>query len=392
MFESSPSLWPGRDRAHYKYETREYWVSGTANGQPYKTRMVVRKPSSNASFSGLVLFEPMHPSGASHMFEYTSIYTMSSGHAAVEVVVHPQAVAQFTALNGARYGDFQLANGQASEILAQAGSLVRKTQGGPLAGLTVRKMVMAGTSATAGTLIAYLPAHMVYRTPEMQRIFDGFMPTSNGANITQMVDVPMIHVPTMNEVRNLGITTRQDGDEGNNQYRVFEFPGMVHIDTRDNVRLKPNPCQQPLIEFPLQAYMAVALHHLFQWADKGILPPKAERIWVTRRQGNIAVDEHGNALGGIRNPYVDVPMATYVANNTPAEPPIASPSPLFQPLLCGLGGYQLTFSRDKLRQLYKNKQTYARMFEQSLSKSEAAGWSLPVYRETLLADAAKVSF
>jgi hypothetical protein len=68
------------------------------------------------------------------MFEFTAIYTMSSGHAAVEVVVHLQAVAQFTRLNEARYRDFQLSNGQASEILAQVGSLVRSVQG-PLAGL-----------------------------------------------------------------------------------------------------------------------------------------------------------------------------------------------------------------------------------------------------------------
>ena len=50
-------------------------------------------------------------------------------------------------------------------VLAEHGDLV----GGP-----VRKMVLAGTSMTAGVLINYLPAHMVYRTPQMQRIFDGF--------------------------------------------------------------------------------------------------------------------------------------------------------------------------------------------------------------------------
>ena len=32
---------------------------------------------------------------------------------------------------------------------------------------------------SSGTLINYLPAHMVYRTPDMQRIYDGFLPTSN---------------------------------------------------------------------------------------------------------------------------------------------------------------------------------------------------------------------
>ena len=85
-YESVQSLAPGHDLAHYKYEEREYIISGTANGQPYKTRLVVRRPSNTSSFSGLVLTEPMHPSGSDHMFEFTEIYTMTSGHVAVAVV------------------------------------------------------------------------------------------------------------------------------------------------------------------------------------------------------------------------------------------------------------------------------------------------------------------
>jgi hypothetical protein len=81
-------------------------VSGTANGEPYTTRLVVRKPADNAKFSGLVLAEAMHGSGSAHMFEFTSIYTMSSGHAAVEILTTPPA--QFVALNEARYKDLKL--------------------------------------------------------------------------------------------------------------------------------------------------------------------------------------------------------------------------------------------------------------------------------------------
>jgi hypothetical protein len=383
MFDSAPSHVPDRGPAHFRYDTREYWISGTANGQPYRTRMVVRRPADNARFSGLVLMEAMHPSGAAHMFEFSAIYTMSSGHAAVEVVVHPQAVAQFTTLNGPRYRDFQLSPGQASEILAQAGSLVRSARG-PLTGLTVRRMVLGGTSATAGTLIGYLPAHMVYRTPEMERIYDGFLPTST-ADVQPRVDVPMIHVPTMNEIITPNISRRQDGDEEDNRFRQYEFAGMVHIDTRDNVRLHPNPCAQPLSRFPMQAYMSVALHHLLEWVDKGTVPPKAERIWTTRVVGSmLAVDERGNPRGGIRNPYVDVPVAKYAPVNTPADPPIPNASPLFTPILCGLGGYEQAFTPETLRGMYGSPQKYVRQVEQRLTELERAGWSLPVYRHRRL--------
>src|SRR5215471_9715518 len=278
IYDSTPSLAPGKGLANFKYEAKEYFISGTANGQPYKTRLVVRKPANNSKFSGLVLVEPMHPSGSAHMFEFTSIYSMSSGHAAVEVLAGGLQLVIDS--NKERYKDLQVAPAQTSEILAQVGSLIKSKDSGPFASLPVRKIILAGTSATAGTLIQYLPAHMVYRTPAMQRIYDGFMPTSNGSVIRQ-VDVPLIHVPTMHEVSGANITTRPDGDAPGDQYRVYEFPGMGHVDTHDNVRLIPNPCAIPLSTYPMQAYMSVALNYLFQWVDKGIAPPKADRIEKT---------------------------------------------------------------------------------------------------------------
>jgi hypothetical protein len=398
MFDSAPSMAPGKGLAAFKYEAHEYFVSGTANGQPYNTRIVVRRPANPSAFSGLVLAESMHSSGAAHMFEFTSIYTMSSGHAAVEMLTSsPQ---QFVQMNEARYKDLRVAGGQTNEIIAQIGALIRT--GKPLGGLTVRKMVMSGTSMSAGVLINYLPAHMVYRTPEMQRIFDGFMPTSNGAQI-QDIDVPLIHMPTMHEVVG-NITTRQDGDESGKQYRLYEIAGMAHVDTRDSVRFKPNPCAQPISEFPNQAYMSVGLHHLLQWVDKGTLPPRAERVWLDQDEHNdgsrMVLDEQGNPRGGIRNTYVDVPTAKYVIRPPAVTPLIANPSAWIVAnggqtganLMCGLAGAQLPFSQAKLKELYKSKKNYVSMVEKRLTELEKAGWSLPVYRETILADANKVSF
>ena len=398
MFDSVPSLAPGKGLPHFNYETREYFASGTADGQPYTTRVVVRQPSDASKFSGLVLAEAMHGSGSAHMFEFTSIYTMSSGHAAVEILTTNPA--QFTTLNEARYKDLKIAGPQTNEILAQVGALVRS--GGVLgAGRSVRKMVLSGTSMTAGVLINYLPAHMVYRTPKMERIYDGFLPTSNGAMIRE-IDVPLIHVPTMHEVSG-NITNRQDGDEPGKQYRLYEFSGMAHIDTRDNVRLQPNPCTQQLSTFPHQAYMSVALYHLLQWVDKGTVPPRAERILLDRDESNdgstMALDEQGNPRGGIRNPYVDVPTVKYGIRPPAITPLIANPSAYVTRggqqaanQMCGLSGFQVPFDGAKLKALYKNKQAYAKAVEKRVTELEKTGWSLPVYREMILGDAAKVSF
>ncbi len=396
IFDSVPSLAPGKGLDAFKYEAREYFVSGTANGEPYTTRIVVRKPADTAKFSGLVLAEAMHGSGAAHMFEFTSIYTMSSGHAAVEILTTPPA--QFVALNEARYRDLKLNGAQTNEILAQIGSLVRS---GQLVGGPVRKMVLSGTSMTAGVLINYLPAHMVYRTPQMQRIYDGFLPMSNGAMIRE-VDVPLIHVPTMHEVSG-NITNRQDGDEPGKQYRLYEFSGMGHIDTRDSARMKPNPCVDPLSTFPVQAYMSVALDHLFKWVDAGTVPPRAERILLDRDQSNdgsmMALDENGNPRGGIRTTYVDVPTAKYVIRPAATTPVIPNASPYIATRgqqaanqMCGLSTAQIAIPATKLKELYKNKQAYVKAVETRLTALEKAGWSLPLYREMILGDAKNVSF
>jgi hypothetical protein len=400
MYDSSTSLPPGKDVASFKYEAKEYFISGTANGKPYSTRIVVRKPAGNGKFTGLVMVEAMHPSGAAHMFEFTSDYLMNSGHMAVEVVTN---FTELLAQNKERYKDMKVDGDQVPEILAQTGALIKRKQSGtPFANLTVRKMVMAGTSATAGILIGYLPGHMVYRTPDMQRIYDGFLPMSTGATIRQ-VDVPLIQVPTMTEVIGNNLSTRADGDAPGDQFRMYQFAGMAHVDSRDSVRFKPDPCKRPASQFPVQAYMSVALRNLFDWVDKGKVPARAERIALDRDTNNdgspMALDENGNAKGGIRNPYVDVPAAKYGVRNEAATPPIPNPSPWIAAhgqnapnQMCGLAGYQEALSKEQLQKAYGNKKNYQSRVKKSLEEMEKAGWSLAVYREMILEDAAKVSF
>ena len=399
MFESLMALAPGDDMANWKYEAKEYFVSGTANGQPYKTRIVIRKPSDNSKFSGLVLAESMHPSGNAWMFHFTHRYSMDAGHVALDILTSTHQ--PFVEFNGARYKDLQVGQGQAPEILAQVGALIKSKQG-PLAALPIRKMVLAGTSASAGVLINYLPAHMVLRLADMKPIYDGFLPTSNGANI-QRIDVPMIQVPTMTEVAGGGSTTRQDGDDAGNQFRVYEFAGMAHIDSRDAVAYYPNPCRLPISRYPMAAYMSVALNHLWQWVDKGTVPPRADRMWVDRNVDNdqslMALDEHGNPRGGIRNPYVDVPAKKYGVRNEGANPPITNAHPFVavrgaaaQNQLCGLAAYEIDISAAQLKKMYRDKRDYQTKVARSYDEQVKRGWALPVYRQIVLDDAAKVTF
>jgi hypothetical protein len=397
IFDSAPSQAPGHGLADYHYVTHEYFVSGTADGKPYTTRLVVRRPAEDRDFSGLVLAESMHTSGAAHAFEFTAMYVMDSGHAAVEILtVTPE---RLTAFNAKRYADLKVVDGQANDILAQVGALIKSNRG-PFGDLEIRKMVLSGSSMSSGTLINYLSAHMVYRTADMGHIYDGFMPTSVGSTIPA-VDVPLIQMPTMHEFET-NVPRRQDSDEVGQQFRLYEVSGIGHVDSRDNIRLLPNPCSHPLSTFPAQAYMSVGLHHLFRWVDEGIPAPRAGRILLDRNLDNdgsqMLLDEQGNGMGGIRNPYVDVPTAKYVAINTPAEPPIANPNWWITQnagganIMCRLSAYQLPFSREQLRRLYGNPRAYRRKVEDRLDELEAEGWSLPLYRDMILADAAAIEF
>jgi hypothetical protein len=91
-------------------------------------------------------------------------------------------------------------NVSANDILAEVGALIKSDhKDNPLRGLAVRKMILAGSSASAAVAQNYLTnAHMAQRLSGMKQIYDGFMPTSANGQIP-VIDVPTILVPAMRE-------------------------------------------------------------------------------------------------------------------------------------------------------------------------------------------------
>ena len=61
-------------------------------------------------------------------------------------------------------------------------------------------------------------------------------------------------------------------------------------------------------------------------------------------------------------------------------------------IMCRLSAYQESYSKQKLKELYGNKRDYMHKVEARLEDLEKQGWSLPVYREVIAADAAAVDF
>jgi hypothetical protein len=395
--------------ARFDYEAKEYFISGTTSaGNRFTTRIVIRKPKDNTRFNGLILAESMHPSGNPWVFHFTQTYAMTNGVIGLEILT--STAAGLTAANEARYKDLVVPNGAANDILAQVGALIKSDhKDNPLSGLAVRKMILAGSSASAGVAQNYLTnAHMAQRLADMKPIYDGFMPTSANGQIP-VLDVPTILVPTMRETFTGNGTTQPD----NEKLRVYEFAGMAHIDSRVAGGYYPDPCKYPISRYPMGAEMAIALDKLFAWVDKGIAPPHADRFYVDFNPDNkpkldrdkgslLALDEFGNVKGGIRNTYVDVPVKSFHVPNEGAEPRISNPNHFIaarringqdpDAQLCGLGNLETALSKDQLKKLYKNPKDYYNKVAQRYDELVKEGWALPVYRAMVLAEAARVTF
>jgi hypothetical protein len=408
--DATNKLVPAKDiYAKFAYEAREYFVSGTTSGgAPYKTRIVIRKPKDNAKFSGLVLAESMHPSGNPWVFHFVQTWAMTNGILGLEILTSTPA--GLAASNEARYKDLVVPQGAANDILAQVGALMKSGhEDNPLAGLGVRKMILAGSSASAGVATNYLTnAHMAQRLAGMKPIYDGFMPTSSNGFIPAL-DVPTILVPTMRETYTGNGTAQPDNDK----LRVYEFAGMGHIDSRVAGGYYPDPCKYPISRYPLGAFMAVAVDKMFAWVDKGVMPPHADRYYVDfnpdnkpkldREKGSLfALDEFGNVKGGIRNTYVDVPVKSFHVPNEGAEPRISNPNHFIaarringqdpDAQLCGLGNFEIALPAEQLKKLYKNPKDYQSKVAKRYDELVKEGWALPVYKDMVLAEAAKVTF
>ncbi len=389
MYPNPPiSVVPDAPRVEdFPYITEEYFVSGTAKNAPYTTRLIVRRPKDPATFSGVVVAEALHAGGRSLVFEWSRVSILTRHHLFVEIVHSPANINLLKMFNAERYASLNIAMGQTNDVIAQAGMLI-KSGTGPFAGYRIQKITLMGTSASSGTVRNYLADHATLRTATGGPIFDGYLLTStNGNTPLPIVDVPMIQMPTQTEVVTWaakGIEYRRaDSDDPGNRFRLYEVAGMPHNNSRENPGFQNDPCTLPVTDFPAGAFTALALNYLVDWITKGKTPPHAPPIAVDQNTSNdgspLALDEHGNAQGGIRNVWVDVPTATngvFGKGKTPA-----------QDRLCQLAGTKVPLPDATLKKLYPSKSAYVTKVRQRLDQLVAQGWFLPEYVDTVRREA-----
>jgi len=382
------SVVPGSPQVEdFPYVTEEYFVTGRANDAPYTTRIVVRRPKDPSQFSGTVVAEALHAGGRSLIFEWSRVSILTRRHLFVEIVHSPANVALLKTFNAERYASLAIAQGQTNEILAQVGMLV-KSGSAPFASYRIRQMTLMGTSASSGTVRNYFTTHAARRLAEGRPIYDGFLLTStNGNEPLSVVDVPIVQMPTQTEVTTwaeAGIKYRRpDSDAPGNRYRLYEVAGMPHNNSRENPGFLNDPCTLPVTDFPAGAFTALGLNYLVDWIATGKVPPHAPPIEVDQNTANdgsfLALDEHGNAKGGIRNVFVDVPVA---ANGVMGKGKTTA-----QDRLCLLAGTKVPLAPDALRRLYTSKDDYVAKVDRRLKELVDAGWFLPEYADAVRADA-----
>ena len=393
---AGPGL-PIPDLRPYDYVEEEYFISGMVADQPYKTSLLLRKPRDPRKFSGLVAVETIHASGAIPFWGNKKEW-MTGGHGWVA------AASQLTALeehvrksNPNRYAALSVPNVQpasaspmtalaggaqdkvSQEIMTQLGRLLKgNNRRGPFSGMRVRYLVMGGASQTGGTTLRYIEqSHAGARLAGGKPVYDGYYPAmAFPERPLAGGDAAVLHVVTEGDLVAFGsmgrpMAFRDDSDAPNDRYRHYQIPGNSHVGMRGvtdpltvfstlgNV-IKPG---EHLSQFPAAEVMLPTLRRLIDWVMRGTPPPHVGRIEMA--EGKIARDEHGNAKGGLRSPWVDVPTVRYIASA-----PMAQGDNFFRRLI----GLEEPFSEDKLRALYGTKANYLARFNAGIDAMLSGGW------------------
>jgi hypothetical protein len=100
-------------------------------------------------------------------------------------------------------------------------------------------------------------------------------------------------------------------------------------------------------EMPFRYALEAALEGLHKWLRGGRSLPRAPRAQFDA-DGVLRRDEHGNALGGLRLPPIDVPVATYRADG------------------CSLFGSTTALTPDVLLELYPTHDVYVRQMRDAI--------------------------
>ena len=112
-------------------------------------------------------------------------------------------------------------------------------------------------------------------------------------------------------------------------------------------------CALPVNTAGTHWVLNAAVHQLNRWVVTGTPPPIAPRLeFSSTAPVTIARDTYGNAIGGVRSPHVDAPIATLSGgSNQATSGGVAS-------AFCFLFGTTVPFTPDQLAALYPSHRQF----------------------------------
>jgi hypothetical protein len=381
----------------------------------YRTRIVVRRPRDAGDFNGTVVVEWLNVSGgldAAPDYGYLADELVRRGYVwvgvsaqhlgieggpvAVPVAGHGDtAGAGLRRLDRERYGTLaHPGDAFAYDIYTQVARALREAREvDALGGLEPERLLAVGESQSAFALTTYANG-----VQPLTEAFDGFLIHSRGGAAAPLgkagrgidiartiagpptrvradVGVPVLVLETETDVLSF-LNYHPARQPDSRSFRLWEVAGTAHADAYQlGPAAEQVDCPVPVNTGPQHFVAKAALRSLDTWVRTGEAPPEAARL-ETDGTPDFVRDANGNALGGVRTPQVDVPVATLSGE------PGASSS-----IVCLLLGSTTPLDPARLAQLYASPDAYLAAYGRAAEAAIDAGFVLADDRDALLADA-----
>jgi hypothetical protein len=406
------------------------WTALPASRAAYKTRIVVYRPIDPQQFNGSVVIEWFNVSGG---LDAAPDWTMAHTELIREGYAWVGVSAQFVGVEGGEgvvsipgLGELSLkgwdperyeslnhpGDSFSYDIFSQVGKAIRSPTGvDPLDGLRPEKLIAVGESQSAFRLMTYVNA-----IHPRVRIYDGFLIHGRGSGsaplsqdpqpeintpgvvwIRDDIRVPVLVFQTETDLIILGsLASRQpDGP----LFRLWEVAGTAHSDVYGLMvgagdlgddpsvaevveESAPIPgiieCDKPINSGPQHFVLKAAVAALNRWVRDGEAAPSAPLLEVegSLPDAEFVLDDYGNVLGGIRTPYVDVPIATLSGLGQSGES------------FCVLFGTTVLFDDTTLDSLYPTHAAYVSAVNEATDSAVEAGFILEPDAQLIKAAAA----
>jgi hypothetical protein len=417
------------------------WTAKPSKEANYRTRVIVRRPPAE-DFSGTVLVEWFNVSAleSSPDWAYLADEIARAGHAYIGVSTQAQGVeggktlldvdvddeaasdlgasadkSGLKKIDPARYGSLvHPGDAYTFDIFSQVARALAKTPAKLLGSLAPKQVIGVGESQSAIFLTT-----LVNAVHPLDPAFDGFLIHSRGANAAPLdgkflsapdpnspasapqavrvrtdLDVPVFLFETETDLTLLGYAHARQPDS--ELVRTWEVAGTAHADAQLLRAVIGGPrdpsvgsllgCDNSINTGPQREVLQAALQHVVEWTGGGAAPPKGARVELDDGDDVvIARDEHGIALGGVRNPLVDVPVATLSG-----DPPGGG---TVEDLLggengiCALFGQTVPFDKAELVDRYGTADEYLEQFRASADEAVDEGYLLQAEADALIMEA-----